>query len=566
MNKTMKRYILLLSAALTFILGASAQPAAVKKAAQGVLSLNTFRADGSLISTSYGMFVSDSGEAVAQWTPFEGAAKAVAVDAQGRRYEVEELIGADDLYNVCKFRVSGKTPFTPVAQAPKSESQLWVACYSVKGARLLNASTKKFETFTRNPTGTAEKSFPFYILDFQAPSDVSYCPVIDSRGEAVALLQSSSPDGTANAVSILYPSEMTFQKIGGSMLTLSKSSIPSALPSDYSDAQLALMLNQQQRTPEAMMATANLFIKRFPNKPDGYQARARQYIATKDFRKAADDLEHAISVAENKAEAHCAYSVAILQKLMYLPADSFPEWTAEKAIAEARAAYSISPSPAYLLQSAKAMFVAGDYSEAYDAYMKLQDTNLAGPETMYGAVQCQQALQAPADTVLALMDSTIALCPHPLTYQSAPYVLQKGIICQDLGLYRKATASYNEYERLMVGTQLSAAFYHNRFICNREARLYQQALDDIQKATELEPRNALYHCAKGALEIRVNLAEQAITSANNALIADPRNADAYAILGVAQCMTGRKHEGILNIEQAKSYGYADADKLLKKYK
>ena len=160
----MKRYILLLSAALTFILGASAQPAAVKKAAQGVLSLNTFRADGSLISTSYGMFVSDSGEAVAQWTPFEGAAKAVAVDAQGRRYEVEELIGADDLYNVCKFRVSGKTPFTPVEQALKSESQLWVACYSVKGARLLNASTKKFETFTRNPTGTAEKSFPFYIL------------------------------------------------------------------------------------------------------------------------------------------------------------------------------------------------------------------------------------------------------------------------------------------------------------------------------------------------------------------------------------------------------------------
>ena len=103
MNKTMKRYILLLSAALTFILGASAQPAAVKKAAQGVLSLNTFRADGSLISTSYGMFVSDSGEAVAQWTPFEGAAKAVAVDAQGRRYEVEELIVADEHKKVIKI-------------------------------------------------------------------------------------------------------------------------------------------------------------------------------------------------------------------------------------------------------------------------------------------------------------------------------------------------------------------------------------------------------------------------------------------------------------------------------
>lgn len=562
----MKKTILSLFTLLAMVTAAYSQPAQVKKAAQGVLSLTTFRADGTVLATSYGMFVSENGEAVAQWKPFEGAARAVVVDAQGKKYDVEELIGADDIYDVCKFRVNGKTPKTPVAQAPKAESQLWLACYSVKGQRLLHTSTKKTETFKQNPTGAGQKDYMFYILNIQAPEDVNYCPVIDSRGEAVALIQSTSKDGTANGVSVLYPSEMVYQKIGSSMMTLSRSNIPSALPADYNEAQLALMLASQHRTQEAMVPVAELFIKRFPNKPDGYQTRAQQRVAAKDFAGAAADMEKAISVAENKAEAHCAYSNLILQKELYMPDDKFEAWSVDKALEEARAAYAAEDAPAYLMQIAKTLFAAGKYQEAYDSYMKLQDTRMKGPETMYAAVQCQLALKAPADSVIALMDSTIAVCPHPLTYQSAPYILQRGVICQQYGQYRKAVTSFNQYEKLMVGHQLNAAFYYNRFVCERESRLYQQAIDDITKATTLAPREAVYFCEKGSLEIRLKMNEEAIQSANNALIIDNRNADAYAILGAAQCAIGKKHEGLLNLEQAKSYGYENADVLIKKYK
>jgi hypothetical protein len=62
------------------------------------------------------------------------------------------------------------------------------------------------------------------------------------------------------------------------------------------------------------------------------------------------------------------------------------------------------------------------------------------------------------------------------------------------------------------------------------------------------------------------MADQAIASANKALIIDSLFADAYAILGAAQCVKGNKHEGLLNLERAKGLGYANADVLIKKYK
>ena len=162
------------------------------------------------------------------------------------------------------------------------------------------------------------------------------------------------------------------------------------------------------------------------------------------------------------------------------------------------------------------------------------------------------------------MDSTIAVCPHPLTFQSAPYIFQRGAIYQQNGEYRKAVADYNEYERLMVGNYITPDFYYNRFVCERDSRLYQQALDDINKAITLRPSEALYLCELGSLQLRLKQYDDAISSANKALILNRSIPDAYAILGAAQCYKGQKHEGVLNLEQAKSLGYEMADELIKK--
>lgn len=558
---------LFLSVLLVFpALSAHAQTSAAKKSSQAVFSLNTFRSDGSLIGTSHGIFVSSDGYAVSRWKPFVGASKAVVVDAQGKKYDVDALISANDIYDVCKFHVAGSTPSAPVASNTIPEkSTLWLSCYSVKAPRLLRSTVSKVESFSVTGSGESRTSYPFYILDIQVPEDIDCCPLIDDAGNAVALIQPvSGKTGTANAVSVKFVSDMQSVMLGQGANTLALSAIPPLMPSDYNDAQIALVLAGQQRSPEYYASVVESFIRSFPQKTDGYETRARLRLASGDVAGADADMTKAIAVSGNKAETHLAYSNLILQKELYMKDTPFPAWNIDKALFEAQEAYKINPQPIYRQQEGKILFAKGDYKAAKEIYLSLQSTSLAGPETMYAATQCSQALGEPLADVIALMDSTIAVCPHPLTFQSAPYIFQRGAIYQQNGEYRKAVADYNEYERLMVGNYITPDFYYNRFVCERDSRLYQQALDDINKAITLRPSEALYLCELGSLQLRLKQYDDAISSANKALILNRSIPDAYAILGAAQCYKGQKHEGVLNLEQAKSLGYEMADELIKK--
>lgn len=561
----MKRPLISFAIMLLAFVATTAQTPQAKKAAQAVFSLNTFRADGTLISASHGVFIDANGHAISQWKPFVGAAKAVVIDAQGKKYDVDGLIGANDLYDVCKFHVAGVTPSATVATTPAAaKSQLWLACYGVKSQRMVSATVNEIETFSSS--SATKKDYPFYILAIQSPEDVAYCPLINASGEIIGLMKPSSTSGVAHAVSASFPADMQFEHIGSSSTTLAASNIPALLPADYKDAQLALILAAQQRKPEAYKATVELFISKFPQKPDGYQARARIYTAEQNFAAADKDMKAAIACADDKAEAHNEYSELILNKELYMSDVPYEGWSLDKALEESKAAYAVGNNPVYLLQQGKVLFAQKKYDEACQTYLKLQDTNLASAETMYSATECKIAANAPLDEIITLMDSTIAVCPHPLTYQSAPYIFQRGLIYQNHDEFRKACLNYNQYEKLMVGNPLPADFYYNKFICEREARLYQQALDDIQKAIDINPNIPLYHCEQGSFFIRLKKYDEAISSANQALILNNRVAEAYAVLGVAQCSKGQKHEGVMNLERAQELGYTTAEELIKKYK
>lgn len=559
----MYKKILFLMTMLLTVITASSQNAIVKKAAQATFSLNTFRADGTPIASSHGVFVNSTGDAISEWKPFVGAAKAVVVDSKGKKYDVDGLIGANELYNVCKFHVNG-TPegAAPAKQQAAAATKLWVASYNIKAPKLISASVETVESFS---VSGASQQYPFYILKANLPEDMAYCPVINDAGEIVAMVQTVK-ENAVNAISALYPTDIQIQAIGDGANTLANSLIAPILPSDYTNAQLALILSAQSRKGDAYKAIVEQFIKSFPQKPDGYQARARYRAGDNDFGGASEDMKKAISVAEDKAEAHNAYSMLILDKELYMQDVTADGWTFDNALEEAKSAYSIASEPVYLQQQAKILYAMKNFDEAYNIYMQLQNTNMAGPETMYAATQCRQAANAPLEEIITLMDSTIAVCPHPLTYQSAPYVFIRGSIYQEHGQYRKAVADYNSYEKLMVGNRLPVDFYYKRFLCEREGRLYQQAINDINKITEMAPTSSLFFCERGSMEVRLKMYDEAIASANKAILLDRKNADAYAILGVAQCASGKKHEGMLNLEEAKSLGYEAADALISKYK
>ncbi len=112
--------IIYIAFALLVATNCSAQ---IESAAKSVFSLTTFKKDGTLLASTHGVFVGDKGEAISSWKPFVGADSAVVIDANGKQSVVSALIGANELYNVCKFKVDGNTQPASVATAASKKGE-----------------------------------------------------------------------------------------------------------------------------------------------------------------------------------------------------------------------------------------------------------------------------------------------------------------------------------------------------------------------------------------------------------------------------------------------------------
>ena len=56
-------------------------------------------------ATSHGVFTDAAGTAISDWAPFDGASRAVVVDANGKSLEVDYIYDANEIYDVVKFHV-----------------------------------------------------------------------------------------------------------------------------------------------------------------------------------------------------------------------------------------------------------------------------------------------------------------------------------------------------------------------------------------------------------------------------------------------------------------------------
>ena len=108
-----------------------AQPSWGKKAAKSVFVLKTFKADGSLNGSSNGFFVDSDGRAISSYAPFKGAAKAVVIDSEGKELPVTCMLGANETYDVAKFRVETKkaSPLLIASEATAVGAQVWLLPY-----------------------------------------------------------------------------------------------------------------------------------------------------------------------------------------------------------------------------------------------------------------------------------------------------------------------------------------------------------------------------------------------------------------------------------------------------
>jgi len=557
-RKKMKRTIIILAFLIpAFAFIAKGQPSGVKSAAKSVFTIHTFRADGSLLATSHGVFISPDGEAISNLQPFLGAHKAVVIDQKGNKADVTRIIGTDAIYDVAHFRVGQKTtPITLASSKAATGSKAWLVGYALKNPEIKETSVKSVEAF-RN-------QYSYYIFGMSAPDDAIACPVVNDAGELLGLLQVSSTSFDTHATDAAYVRTLVPNGLSYSNPVSAQLFIPYALPDDSQQAQLALMMATQSGDSLKYASAAEDYMARFPDQRDGYEALARLQMTSRRFGEARQTMEKALRNVTEKDQPHYDLGRIVLDKELLFPSDS-DEWNLDFALSEARQAYAVKPMPLYRHLEARVLYAKGDYRGACSIFDELsRDKSFSTPELLYQQAQCKTMLGDDNHEIIALLDSAINTTDTMRINEAAPYFLARAQAYEAADSFRQAVFDYTRFEILQQG-RVSADFFFARGKAEVKGRLFQQALGDYARAIALDPNEPTYYAETAQLQMRVNMNEGALKTAQRCTEVAPQYPEGWLILGLACIKNGDKATGLLHMRKAKELGSTQADALIRKY-
>jgi len=550
------------------VLLAQELPKWAENARKAVFSIVTYTKDGQILSTGNGFYIDEQGTGVSDYSLFKGAERAIIITANGKELPVKYMMGANDMYDVVKF----KTDFDKKAEAlqpatlPSSTGEtVYLVPYSTQ-------KSSKGQTGTIAKVDTIGEQQYYYTLTMQTTEKTVSCPIMNAAGQVVGMIQKNNDSESKEsfAIGIRYLTDLTINALSVNDLALNSIGIKKGLPEDESQALVYLYMASGVYAPNQYFDLLNDFISQYPNNMEGYLRRATYYINIGDdthYALAVEDLKKMLDVAEKKDEAH--YNIA---KLIYSyqlnigDKKPYASWTFDYALNEINEALGITQEPIYYQLQGDIYFAMQKFTEAYTAYDKVNKSKLASAATFYSAAKAKELIEGTdKKEVIALMDSAIAFYPKPYGKDAAPYLYERARIKSDMEDYRGAVTDYNDFYDAMLG-QTSAEFHLIRSQAELNCRMYQQAINDINKAVELDPNNVTYWVEKGGIHIRVNQAAEAIQALTRAIKMDPENAPAYRMLGYAQIQNKEKDKGLANLQKAKDLGDEVADGLLQKYK
>lgn len=560
----MKKTTLIISCLLV-TLGCFAEelPKSLKNVRKAVFSVITYDKEGNILHNGNGVFIDANGCAISDFTLFKGAAKVITIDAEGIQRPVKWILGADLMYDGVKFQVEPdkKISFLPLATMPAAVGEtVYMVPYSTKKENTCEKGIVKETTKMGNDV--------YYTLEMNSNEKSVSCPLVNVNGELLGLIQSSATSEAtlSYAAGAIFLSNLNIGTLSFNDRTLNEIGVPKALPAKIEEALVYLYMRSRQDDKELYFQTINTFIEQFPQSDEGYLQRAFYYINNfsdeEHYALAEEDWASAFKVTTKPDDVHYSkarsvYAVALRDTTLH-----YSDWSLQKALEETQQAYAIQSLPIYLQQEGSIYFSMTDYERAFDCFYKLKDTNLASAENFYSAARCKELLNS-YDSAIALMDSAVAALGTVLTKDAAPYVLERGLMKDRAGRYREAVLDYNRYANLMVDVTLGATFYYLREQAEYKGRMFQQALDDINIAIQLNPANVNYLTEKGLICYRVNYLDEAIEVLNAAIALDAEYADCYYLLGCCQLL--KKIDGACeNLAKAKALGYMHADEMIEK--
>ena len=540
----------------------AAAPNWAAKVQKALLAVTTYDQQGEMLKTGTAFYTTPDGEAIADYEIFKGAYSAIVTDQSGQKSKVERILGADDTYSLVRFKVSGIKKATCVTRAvnpPTNDAMVFILKYQTD-------KIKSCPSARINETKTLTDECPYYTLTYAIDATYLGTPVFNSQGELIGTTQ-PSVGLNGYALGAAFIDNLSIKAITTKLgaLTLDNIHIAKGLPDSAEESLVYLYIKSQTMGNDEYLDLLNLFVSTYPDNAEGYNRRAALMVDLHRFDDADRDLQTYLRLSDDKALAYSKMADIIYTKLLYQPTPEYDKWTYDLAISYIDKSVEQQPENIdYKLLKAQILMSKHDYAEALDVFNEINAGPHRSAATLYAASLAHEGLDGDLAVQTALIDSAIATFPDPLPAEAATYVLRRGQLNAAAEKYREAVSDYNQYCFLM-GQKVNASFYYDRAKLEVEARMYQQSLDDLDKAISLAPNAVAVYIEKCGLLLRVNQLDECIQTARQALALDPSNVDAYRIMGYAQVQQGNKEAGRQNLEKAVSLGDETAKQIIEKY-
>ena len=546
---------------------ASAQaPKWTDKAKKAVFSIVTYDKENKIKGTGNGFYIDAKGTALSDYALFEGAERAVIINADGKQLDVNRILGANSMYDVVKFNTAidkKQTTLTLAAQPAKVGETVYLLPYSTQKATTLQSG----KVTAVDSIG----SHFYYTLEMKTGEKTISCPIMNINGEVLGMIQKNASDDSMEsyAIGASYGASLNISALSMNDGALNKIGIKKALPDTEDQALVFLYMSAEQLDRESYLNILNEFLQQYPANMEGYIRRANYYMVSDDVAQQAladADLKKALDIASAKDEANYQAAKVIYGYVLSLQGkEPYKEWTLDKALDMVRNAVQISGQPIHIQLEGDILYAQGNYADAFVCYDKVNQSPMASAATFYSAAKTKQLMEgSDMNEVLALMDKAIEKLTKPYFGEAAPYFYERAELRAQAGKFRDAVMDYNTFYDAVSG-DVTALFYFQREQAEMKCRMYQQALDDINKAVEMAPEDVDFLVEKGSVHLRVNQLDEAIATFKKVISMNDQYAAAYRMLGYCQAMQKNTKDACANYAKAKELGDEVVDQLIEKY-
>lgn len=573
----MRKLVLLTIAACFLFVSLSAQkaPKWMNKSKNAVVTITTYDKDNRKIASTNGFFISETGEALSAYTPFNGADRATVTDADGNTYNVTSVVGADDLYDVIKLKVAvpKKVPFLPLASDPvPNETSVFLLLFSTgKEASYKQAKISEV-TKLKDP-------YSYYKITLPIESGQVNAPLLLPDGRVFALSQedASGKKEHSYGVSASYVNSLQVTSTDAFNRIYTSIGIRKAWPSDPEQASISLFLLAGSQDAKTYLETLNDFIATFPSVSDGYVSRASLYAGRraelspdKDgqaryLELALADLNTAAKYTPKKADAYYNQAKLIFEVAVSDTTITDNNWSLATALATVMQAINEEDSPIYRQLEGEIYLYMGEYPSAYASYMKVNSSDMASSSSFYLAAKSLENIPgAQISDIITLLDSAIVRLGTPTSLEAAPYILERIDHKIQLSLFKEAVEDYNLYYMLVDGN-VNDQFFYYRQQAKFRADDNEGALRDIQEAIRQNAGSPDYYAEEAAIYVRLQKYNEALASVEKALELAPDFGACYRIRGVCYVRLEKKTEACAAFEKAKEYGDPLVDRLMREH-